>query len=403
MSILEELKYDSTWIDFLNYKKEKNLLSKHELEEYEKCICEKKYTKIVDDILNGEYHFSFPQKKLVNKINKSKKRVVYTFNEDETMVLKVICFLLYRYDNKLMPNCYSFRKNMGVKQAIYNLMGNHKLDNMCSYKIDISNYFNSIPIDKFLPILKNFIDNDNKLYEFLKEILENKKVIYNGMEVTEDKGIMAGTPISPFLANIYLNEMDKFFYDNQVTYARYSDDIIIFGNEKELESHINILKNFLTSYGLEANEKKEEYVRAGEMWSFLGFSYKNGKIDLSEVTKDKIKGKIRRATRKIRRWKIKKEASDERAIRAMNRKFNKKFYEYNGRDLTWCRWFFPIINTTDGLKEIDAYMQMYLRYMVTGKNNKANYKKVSYDFLKKCDYKPLVHEYYGYKKLMSEE
>lgn len=84
----------------------------------------------------------------------------------------------------------------------------------------------------------------------------------------------------------------------------------------------------------------------------LGFSYQNGIIDLSETTKKKIKRKINRNARKLRRWMIKKNASIDIAIKAMNTKFNKKFYGYNQdnyHELTWSKWFFPLINTSNGL------------------------------------------------------
>ena len=84
-------------------------------------------------------------------------------------------------------------------------------------------------------------------------------------------------------------------------------------------------------------------------------------------------------------------------IKAMNRKYNKKFYGNDNSELSWKYWFFPIINTTDSLKIIDKYYQDQIRYMITGKHNKKNYKVVPYTFLKECHYKPLVHEYYELK------
>ena len=43
-------------------------------------------------------------------------------------------------------------------------------------------------------------------------------------------------------------------------------------------------------------------------------------------------------------------------------------------------------------------MQQWQRYIVTGVHNKKNYEKASYDMLKRCKYKSLVHEYYEFKK-----
>ena len=82
----------------------------------------------------------------------------------------------------------------------------------------------------------------------------------------------------------------------------------------------------------------------------------------------------------------------------MIRCFNYKFFEAKkSNDLTWSRWFFPLINTDKGLNEVDLYLQSYLRYLSTGKHTKANY-RVRYDKLKECNYKSLVNEYYKTKK-----
>ena len=81
---------------------------------------------------------------------------------------------------------------------------------------------------------------------------------------------------------------------------------------------------------------------------------------------------------------------------------NKKFYggyrkEAGDDELTWSRWFFPNITTDKTLKEIDEYMQQYIRYTVTGRHYKGNY-KITYEKMKEWGYMSLVHEYYKTKK-----
>ena len=94
---------------------------------------------------------------------------------------------------------------------------------------------------------------------------------------------------------------------------------------------------------------------------------------------------------------IRKDASSDRAISAVIRKFNKKFYMIdNTTELTWCLWYFPVINTDEGLKEIDEYMQQELRFISTGKHSKKNY-NVKYEKLKQLGYRPLVSEYYKFR------
>lgn len=398
MSLIDNIDDDIKWNEFLQHKISSDKLPDKVIKKYEEFIRNKKYKNITQGIKNNNYLFSYPKKVLIGKMGKSKKRIVYMYKEEETYVLKFLSFLLYKYDYLFAPNLYSFRKNTGVKYAIKKIVRHKGIRKMYAYKVDISDYFNSIPINKLIDNLKCDLD-DNKLFEFIENLLVNNKVKYNDILIEEEKGIMAGVPIAAFLANYYLKELDLYFYNNNILYARYADDIIVFGNSKEeVEKYRNYIVNVLTSKGLSINKDKEFFYNPKDEIEFLGFSYKNGVIDISSNSFKKIKKKIRRSARGFRRWMIRKNASNEVTLKAINRKFNNKFYGKNENDLTWKYWFFPIINTTKTLKEIDKYLQETERYMVTGKHNKKNYEKVPYDYLKKCNYRSLVHEFYKFKQ-----
>jgi hypothetical protein len=269
---------------------------------------------------------------------------------------------------------------------------------MYVYKLDISNYFNSIDVDKLLPMLKIIFGDDMRLYQFFEDILTFDKSMSDGEIIVEKRGVMAGTSMSTFFANVYLMDMDRYFLDNNVIYARYSDDIIIMDqNLDNLKQNIAYIHSVIESRGLYINQDKEELFMPHTAWNFLGFEYCDGVIDLSNVTLKKIKDKIRRKGRALYRWKIKNDKSTEHAIKVMLRVFNNKFYrEDHQKDLTWSKWFFPVITTHEKLEIIDGYLLQYLRYLSTGKFNKKNY-NITYDYLKELGFKSLVNEYYKSK------
>ena len=111
-----------------------------------------------------------------------------------------------------------------------------------------------------------------------------------------------------FFSNLYLTELDKEFEKrDDVIYCRYSDDIIVFAKEKErLEDAKKIIFAHIDDKGLAVNREKEVTTLPGEEWSFLGFSYKDGVIDISHISKEKLKGKMRRKARALIRWKKRK-------------------------------------------------------------------------------------------------
>ena len=361
----------------------------------------KEYLPVAERLNRGGF-FSLPKAIKVNKGSTGRKRTVFTFSEEEKFLQKFIAYKLLSYDELFSDNLYSFRKDMGVKKAIFRLVYSKDIGKMFSYKLDISDYFNSVQPEILLPRLKDVMSDNKPLFRVFEEMMTNPLAEVDGEVKEIRKGVLAGSPIAGFLANLYLSELDWHFEKLDVLYARYSDDIILFSkSESELCAHIDYIVNVLSQKGLSVNENKVFKTAPGEKWSFLGFCYENGTVDISEISKQKLKKKMRRKARALVRWRKRKNLPCERAATAFIRYFNKKLYANDATDqITWCRWYFPVINTSEGLKEIDEYMQQCLRYIATEKHNGAKY-RFRYSDMKKLGYVTLVNSFYKYKNKVS--
>lgn len=395
-SIIEQLSGQGVWEEFLAYRLKKGRFNWQEFCEADSYVSEEQYLPVVKRLQASE-GLSIPAKHLVNKMGTGKKRVVYSFPQDEMTVLKVISYLLYRYDGLLSPNCYSFRRGLTAHDAVFDIVKAIGDKPVWAYKLDIHDYFNSISIPLLLPILKETLSDDPPLYGFFERMLTDGRASTEEGIIREEHGVMAGTPTSPFLADIFLSEVDRHFAEAGVVYARYSDDIILFApNRGTLEAHIRELADFLRKYRLEANPDKVRIYEPGEAFDFLGFKCLGRSIDISDATKRKMKDRIRRKARSLMRWRSKDGIPAEAAMKGLINYFNRKFFEGDDTGtLTWSRWFFPVVNRTDGLKEIDRYLQDNIRFVATEKHNKANY-RIRYDKLKELGYRSLVHEFYEY-------
>ena len=160
---------------------------------------------------------------------------------------------------------------------------------------------------------------------------------------------------------------------------------------------IQTIKSFLNEKELEVNEEKEFITLPNNEWTFLGFSYNLGVIDISKVSFEKLKAKMKRKTRALSRWADKKGVSGEKTAVVFIKKFNAKLYDNPiDSELTWTRWFFPVINTDKTLKQIDEYMLECIRYLATGKRTKSKY-SLRYEDIKALGYRSLVNEYYKQK------
>ncbi len=403
MSIIEFINDHSRWMAFLLYKQNNGSFTRKEEKDILVFIEEKRYEKYYRLIKEGNFPTDYPKKLIVNKEGSHKKRVVYSFADEENIIWKFIAFHLYEYDDIFCDNCYAFRRGYGVKDAIRKFRGNVEFSRMYCYKADISNYFNSIDVELLLRKLDFVKVRDEELYGLFEKLLREDRVYDNDTIIREEHGAMAGTPCSPFFANVYLADMDKLFWDKRVPYFRYSDDILIFAETgEELEKNRQQFCEILRNHKLDTNESKVNIAKPGERIEFLGFEYDGGCIDLSDNTKRKLKAKIKRKADALRRWQRKKNLSADKAAIGFINTMNRKFYggsdkAWDEDDFTWSRWFFPNINTDKSLKEIDEYMQEYIRYVVTGRHFKGNY-RITYEQMKAWGYRSLVHEYYRWKK-----
>lgn len=402
MSLLDALSRPELWEAFYEYKTSL-ICSGQEEKQLRRYIDGAAYLPVCERIGRGEA-LPLPRRAVISKLHAEKKRIVYIYPEPENTVFKLLTWLLLRScDDLFSPGLWSFRPGRTAKDAIRALRAVPGLDRMYAYKVDISNYFNSIDVERFLPVLEEALRPDPALFAFLRELLREPAVLDKGRPLIEQKGIMAGTPQSSFYANLCLRDLDAEFCGKGVIYARYSDDIILFApTEAELQAHAERLLAILAEKGLRVNGKKENRYTPETGWTFLGFSCREGRVDIAPATLDKLKAKMRRKTRALCRWRDRTGRTGEQAAAAFIRVFNRKLLESpTDRELSWSHWFFSVINTADSLRVIDHYAQDCLRAIVSGKRSKARY-KVRYEDLKALGYRSLVHEYYAHKNAREE-
>ena len=395
MSLCTRLSDPAEWERYYCYKEENRHLTREEAADLRAYIDHREYEPAVSRVLSGGA-FSIPEKKLIRKLNTEKKRTVYLFPREENYVLKLLTFLLLRrYDSLFTDNLYSFRVSQGAGKALTHILHTPELRRMYSYKVDVRDYFNSIDADQMLEMLSGIFEDDSSLFHLFYQILKNPLVNDQGKITEEKKGVMAGTPFAVFLANLYLLPLDQEMERRGFLYARYSDDIILFAPTLEKrEEGVQIILQTLESRKLSVNPEKEVRTAPGEPWTFLGISYAGGSIDVSPVSAEKLKARIRRKARAIKRWQVRKQATNEQAVIALIRSMNRKYFcADSSHELTWTRWYFPLITTDRTLHELDLYLQYWIRYLAAGRHRQKNY-QFRYEEMKALGYRSLVHAWY---------
>ena len=177
MDITSSLVKEETWLSFLREKASGAQVDCKQIHDLEQFIHTQAYRPYAVTVKNGS-NFSAPQKVALSKMGSDKKRIVYIFPKEERTVLKLITFLLQRkYDYLFSKNLYSFRPGISVRNAVEDLKKIPDIFQMWGYKVDIRDYFNSIPVDRMIHILHKKLPNERKLTRFFKKLLENPELL----------------------------------------------------------------------------------------------------------------------------------------------------------------------------------------------------------------------------------
>jgi len=124
-------------------------------------------------------------------------------------------------------------------------------------------------------------------------------VIVEGKFEKTTKGCPQGSPLSPMLSNIVLNELDHELERRAHRYGRWADDFLILLKSERAARRVmeGIVRYLERDLGLPVNREKSEVARVKDV-AFLGFQILRGKIRVSDKARSKFKDRVRELTRR---------------------------------------------------------------------------------------------------------
>ncbi len=130
--------------------------------------------------------------------------------------------LIEIFDTKFSENSYGFRPNKNAHDAINQSKEYINQGYKYVVDIDLEKYFDTVNHDKLMYLLTKEI-KDSRVLRLINKYLKAGTVI-NGVKQKTNIGVPQGSPLSPILSNIYLNELDKVLEDRGHKFSRYADD-----------------------------------------------------------------------------------------------------------------------------------------------------------------------------------
>lgn len=175
---------------------------------------------------------------------------------------------------------YGYRPNRSAQQAVRQVKRYAEQGYRYTVSVDLSKYFDTLNHELLMDLLHRQIQ-DMRVLGLIKKYLKSG-VLENGIVCKTEKGSPQGGPLSPLLANIYLNEFDWEMCRRGVRMVRYADDIVVFARSKRaaerlLESCRRYLEGKLKLH-INTEKSKVTSIFSTRNFKFLGFCLgKNGK------------------------------------------------------------------------------------------------------------------------------
>ena len=183
------------------------------------------------------------------------------------------------FEPQFYENSYGYRPGKSARMAIQKVKEYAEQGYKYAVEIDLSKYFDTLNHDLLMNRMREQV-KDKRVIELVKRYLKSG-VMENGMSVKTHEGSPQGGPLSPLLANIYLNKFDWEMSRRGVPVIRYADDIVLLckserAGQRLLESSRRILEGKL-KLRMNVEKSKVVSVTAIRNFKFLGFALGRGK------------------------------------------------------------------------------------------------------------------------------
>ncbi|MGK5090449.1 group II intron reverse transcriptase/maturase [Deltaproteobacteria bacterium TL4] len=259
------------------------------------------WRQILASLRDGSYH---PQPVLRVSIDKPDggKRDLGIPAITERVIMQAIAQVLTPlFDPGFSEYSFGFRPNRSAKMGVEQVRDYIKEGYKIAVDMDLSKFFDRVNHDILMTRLGQTI-RDKRLLRLIGLFLRAGVMIDNQFAKTH-QGVPQGSPLSPILSNIVLDELDKELEKRGHRFARYADDSIVL--VKSLRAGKRVLAS-ITQFvegklKLKINEEKSQVVPVNKS-KFLGFTFNRGKIAWHPKTVEAFKRKVRRLTN--RNWGI---------------------------------------------------------------------------------------------------
>lgn len=198
-------------------------------------------------------------------------------------------------DPTFSDNSYGFRPGYSPQKAVEAAKRIVQSGKEYVVDIDLSKFFDRVNHDRLIYLLSGHIE-DKRILRLIGMILRSG-VMVKGEVLPTQEGTVQGSPLSPLLSNVVLDELDKELERRNLEFCRYADDCNIFVRTSKAASRVmkSISKFIEGKLKLKINQEKSKVGQSKDV-KFLGMTIINGTVAISAQAMKRAMQKVKELT-----------------------------------------------------------------------------------------------------------
>nr|MBA3237684.1 group II intron reverse transcriptase/maturase [Parachlamydiaceae bacterium] len=262
------------------------------VEEFEQNL-EAELAQLKHQVLNWSYKPTPVKRVEIPKPNGKGVRLLgIPIIKDRTLHMAIKMVLEPILDPEFSKNSYGFRPGKNQQQAVGKACDIVRSGKEYIVDIDLSKFFDRINHDRLIHRLGTKIQ-DKRVLRLTGMILRSG-IMSEGVVTIPEEGSVQGSPLSPMLSNLVLDELDKELEERGLEFCRFADDCNIFvKTEKAAIRVMASIKKFIeTKLKLKVNEEKSQVAKSDRV-KFLGMTIVKGTIAIAKASIKKAMEKVK--------------------------------------------------------------------------------------------------------------
>lgn len=253
------------------------------------------WSKLKEELMQGTYVPSPVLRVEIDKPDGGKRKLGIPTVLDRLIQQSIAQAIGPIFDSTFSESSFGFRPRRSAHQAVRQVSHQIQQGRRIAVDLDLSRFFDCVNHDILMSRVSRKI-HDKRVLHLIGKFLRAGVVVEGRLQRTRE-GVPQGGPLSPVLANVVLDDLDKELERRGHRFSRYADDFIILVKSLRAGERVmgSIRRYLETKLKLKVNEEKSQVVKSTQL-EFLGFAFRGSRIVWSPKALHVFKYRIRKLT-----------------------------------------------------------------------------------------------------------